>query len=202
MRVLQTWVSGCFSTGVLSESKSLQVSRTLLSILADLNNTLVWIVSTCPLISKSSCPRTNPFVTLYKEYQLQSLLQSPSCYMFCVFFSSLAKFMHLSLFSLFFQFYRVINRNGKVQYSVGSLFCCWLSLGLVVWMRLDDLFVSQIIIIIIIIIYSFGVFHISVSWWFFTGVWVTANFCKSPGLSSVFWSFSIMQSFGYSPLVR
>ena len=31
-----------------------------------------------------------------------------------------------------------------------------------------------IIIIIIIIIYSFRVFHISVSWWFFTGVWVTA----------------------------
>ena len=28
---------------------------------------------------------------------------------------------------------------------------------------------------IIIIIYSFRVFHISVSWWFFTGVWVTVS---------------------------
>ena len=26
------------------------------------------------------------------------------------------------------------------------------------------------------------VFHISVSWWFFTGVWVTASLLKSPGL--------------------
>ena len=32
-------------------SKFLQVSRTLLSILADLHNEVVWMVSTCPLIS-------------------------------------------------------------------------------------------------------------------------------------------------------
>ena len=37
-----------------------------------------------------------------------------------------------------------------------------------------------IIIIMIIIIYSFRVFHISISWWFFTGVWVTASLRKSP----------------------
>ena len=37
--------------------------------------------------------------------------------------------------------------------------------------------------IIIIIIYSFRVFHISVSWWSFTGVWVTASLLKSPGLA-------------------
>ena len=36
------------------------------------------------------------------------------------------------------------------------------------------------------------VFHISVSWWFFTGVWVIASLLKSPGLFSVFWPFSIM----------
>ena len=38
----------------LSDSKSPQVSRTLLSILADLSNAIVWMVPTCPLISKSS----------------------------------------------------------------------------------------------------------------------------------------------------
>ena len=38
----------------LSDSKSPQVSRTLLSILAVLNNAVVWMVSTRPLISKSS----------------------------------------------------------------------------------------------------------------------------------------------------
>ena len=38
----------------------LKVSRTLLSILADLNNVVVWMVSTRPLISKSfeGCPRS------------------------------------------------------------------------------------------------------------------------------------------------
>ena len=51
-------------------------------------------------------------------------------------------------------------------------------------------------IIIIIIIFSFRVFHISVSWWFFTGVWVTASLLKSPGLISGFWLFSAMLSFG------
>ena len=51
---------------------------------------------------------------------------------------------------------------------------------------------SVIIIIIIISIYSFRVFHISINWWFFTGVWVTASLLKSPGLFSVFWPFSVM----------
>ena len=50
--------------------------------------------------------------------------------------------------------------------------------------------------VIIIIIYSFRVFHISVSWWFFTGVWVTARLLKSPWLVSGIWLFSAMLSFG------
>ena len=49
---------------------------------------------------------------------------------------------------------------------------------------------------IIIIIYSFRIFLVSVSWWFFTGVWVTASLLKSPGLFSVFCPFSVMLSFG------
>ena len=35
-------------------------------------------------------------------------------------------------------------------------------------------------------------FHISISWWSFTRVWVTASNQKSPGLFSVFWPFSII----------
>ena len=46
------------------------------------------------------------------------------------------------------------------------------------------------------------VFHISVSWWSFTGDWVTASLLKFPGLFSVFWPFSIMLLFGWSPLGR
>ena len=48
----------------LSDSKSPQVTRTLLSILSDLNNAVVLIVSTCPLISKSSSPCANLLVTV------------------------------------------------------------------------------------------------------------------------------------------
>ena len=47
-----------------SDNKSPQVSRTLRGILADLNNAIVWIVSTRPFISKSSSPGNNPLVTL------------------------------------------------------------------------------------------------------------------------------------------
>ena len=42
----------------LSNSKSLQVSWTLLSILADLNNVVVWMVSTRPPISSSTSSLT------------------------------------------------------------------------------------------------------------------------------------------------
>ena len=48
----------------LSDSKSPQVSRTFLSILTDLNNAVVWVVSTRPLISKSSSTCINPFLTV------------------------------------------------------------------------------------------------------------------------------------------
>ena len=48
----------------LSNSKSPQVSRTLLSILAILNNVVVWMVSTHPPTSKSSSPFSNPLVTI------------------------------------------------------------------------------------------------------------------------------------------
>ena len=48
----------------LSDNKTPQVSRTLLSILANLNNAVVWMVSTRHLISKSSSPITNPLVTV------------------------------------------------------------------------------------------------------------------------------------------
>ena len=41
--------------------------------------------------------------------------------------------------------------------------------------------------------YSWRVFHISVSRWSFTEVWVTSSLLKSPGLFSVFWSISTIQ---------
>ena len=47
----------------LSDNKSPQVSRTLLSILAVLNDVVVWMVSTRPPISKSSSSFNSPLVT-------------------------------------------------------------------------------------------------------------------------------------------
>ena len=50
----------------LSDSKFPQVSRTLLSILAVLNDDVIWMVSSRPSISKSSSPFSNFLVTVPK----------------------------------------------------------------------------------------------------------------------------------------
>ena len=84
----------------LSDSKSLQVSRTLLSILADLNNGVVSIVATRSFISKSSTTCTNSFGdyserTYYTWYHrhfqgfffCSVLLQSLCIYLFLLSFS-------------------------------------------------------------------------------------------------------------------
>ena len=81
--------------------KSPQVSRTLLSILADLNNVVVWIVSTRPLISKSSSPCINPLVTVPRAPITIGIIAT---FMFYSFFNSLIRSKYLSLFSHFFNF--------------------------------------------------------------------------------------------------
>ena len=48
----------------LKDSKFPLVSRTLLRILSDFNNALVWMVATCPFISMSSRPFISPSVTV------------------------------------------------------------------------------------------------------------------------------------------
>ena len=86
----------------LSDSRAPQVSRTLLSILADLNNALVQIVSIHPLISKSSSPCTNPLVTLPSAPIIIGITVT---FMFHSFFSNfLGSSRYLSLFSLSFSF--------------------------------------------------------------------------------------------------
>ena len=136
----------------LCDSKSLQVSRTFLSILADINNAVVWMVSV------PSTPITVGITVTFKFHS---------------FFSTLTRSQY---------FYSIL-----VHYSAGSLFL---------------LIVSFVDYYYYYYYSHIRVFHISVSRWFFTGVWVTANLLKSPGLVSVFWPFSIMLSFGWSPPVR
>ena len=59
----------------LSDSKS-QVSSTLLSILAVLNNVIVWMVSSRPPTSKSTSPFSNPLVTVPKAPILIGIMVS------------------------------------------------------------------------------------------------------------------------------
>ena len=56
--------SSPLADSLLLESEWQEISRTHLSILTDLSNAVVWMVSTLPLISKSSSPLTNPLVTV------------------------------------------------------------------------------------------------------------------------------------------
>ena len=80
----------------LSDSKSPQVSRTLLSILTVLNNAVVWIVSTRLPTSKSSSPFSNPLVTVPNAPITIGIIVT--C-MFQCFFNSLARSKYLSFFS-------------------------------------------------------------------------------------------------------
>ena len=84
----------------LSDSKSPQVSRTCLSILAVLSNAVVWMVSTRPLTSKSSRPFNNPLVTVPNA---PITIGTIVTFMFHSFFNSLARSRYLSFFSVSFR---------------------------------------------------------------------------------------------------
>ena len=85
----------------LSDNKSPQVSRTLLSILANVSNAVIWIVSTRPIISKSSTSFTNFLVTVLSA---QITTCDTVTFMFHGFFIPLARSRYLSVFSLSFNF--------------------------------------------------------------------------------------------------
>ena len=85
----------------LSDSKSPQVSRTLLNILAVINNAVVWMVSTRLPTSKSSRPFNNPLVTVPKAPISTGIIVTS---MFQSFFNSLARSKYLSFFSHSFSF--------------------------------------------------------------------------------------------------
>ena len=128
----------------LSDSKSPQVSRTLLCILADRNNAVVWRVFTQPLISKSSCLCTNFLRTVPRAPITIGINVS---FMFHSFFggwgfSSLSRFRYLSFFSLSFNF--TLWSAGTVKSRIRHvIFFIDFFKGLVIWSRIDDPFVYQ-----------------------------------------------------------
>ena len=98
LRVFHVSVADGFSL----ESESPQVSMTLLSILAVLNNAVVWMVSTCLPTSKSSSPFSNPFVTVPKA---PISIGTIVTFMFHSFFNSQAKSWYLSIFSHYYYYF-------------------------------------------------------------------------------------------------
>ena len=125
----------------LSDNKPPQVSRTLLSTLADPKKAVVLIVSTCPLIFNSSCTFTHPLTIVLSTPITTGVTVT---FIFHSLFSSLARSWYLFPFSLSFNF--TLWSAGAAKSTIGQV----LFLGLVVWPRLSDSFVSHIIIIIII----------------------------------------------------
>ena len=114
----------------LSDSKYPQVSKTLLSILAVLNNTVVWLVSTLPPTFKSSSPFSNPLVTVPNA----PIGIMVTC-MFHSFFNSLTRLRYLSLFSHSFNFILWSAGTAKSTILQVLFFFFWL-LSLVFWPEL------------------------------------------------------------------
>ena len=86
----------------LSDSKSPQVSRTLLSILAVLNNAVVWMVSTRPPTSKSFIPFSYPLLTVPNAPITIGMIVT--C-MFHSFFNSLAKSRYYCYYYYYYNYY-------------------------------------------------------------------------------------------------
>ena len=98
----------------MSDSKSLYASRTLLSIMAVLNNALVWMVSSGHPTSKSSSPFNSPLVAILNASITIGIIVT---FMFHSFFlNSLARSMYLSLVSLSLSF--ILWSAGTVKSTI------------------------------------------------------------------------------------
>ena len=160
----------------LSDSKSPEVSRTLLSILAVLNNVVVWNVSTRPPTSKSSRLFSNPLVTVPNAPITIGVIVT---FVFHSFFSSLAKSRYLSFFSHSFSF--ILCSAGTAKSTI-----------------LQVLFFFFFFLLIIIILLFSEFFTPSVSWLFVVIVKVVVvvviwkfSFQKASLFSSP-WLFSVV----------
>ena len=118
----------------LSDNKSSQVFRTLLSILADFNNAAVWMVSPRPLISSSSSSCINSLLIVPSA---PITIGITGAFMFYSFFSSFAR----SWYYLSFRFLSVLpcGQPGRQSLQFGMFtYFGWQSLSLVAWTRLGD----------------------------------------------------------------
>ena len=127
----------------LSDSKSPQVSRTLISILDILNNAVVWMVSTHPPTSKSSSPFSNPLVTVLNAPITIGIIVTFMCYSF---FNSVARSRYLSFFTHSFSF---------ILWSAGTAKSTILQFLLLLLL----LFVVVVVVVIVFLISETGMFQ-------------------------------------------
>ena len=150
------------------------------------------MVSTRPLISKSSSAFIYPLVTAPTAQITTDIIITS---MFHSFFNSLARSWYFIFLFTFFQFYSVVCRDSKVYNSASSIFL----LSITRSGRLAE--IRWFVCISKSVIFSFESFFTSISWWISIEVWETTSFLKSPRLFSVFWPTSTMLLFRWSPLV-
>ena len=118
IRVFPISISRWFFHWSLSDNKSPQVSRTLLSILAVLNDAVVWVDPTRRLTSKSSSSFSNPLVSVPNAPITIGIIVN--C-MFHSFFQFPSKVEVIILLS-FFQFYSMDSGDSKVDNFANFLF--------------------------------------------------------------------------------
>ena len=95
-------------------------------------------------------------------------------------------------------------REVCVSHFSGRILVCAYTIGSMVKLFSGRILVcaytiGSMVKLFLLLLLFIRVFHISVSWWFFTGNWVTASLPKSPVRFSVLWPFWIMLMFGWSP---
>ena len=93
------------------ESEWLQVFLCLLDSSQHLGNDVVRVVSFPPLVFNSCSPLTKPFGTFPLALTTNSIIVTLMLHRF---FTSQVKTKHLSIVSLFLNFYRVVRRKGKL----------------------------------------------------------------------------------------
>ena len=131
----------------LSDSKSPQVSRTRLRILAVLSNAVVWIVSIHPPTSKSFRPLNNPLVIVPKA---PITIGTVVTFMFHSFFNSLTRSRYLSFFSL--QIYSVVSRDSKVDNFANSLLILLLLLLLLLLFTPLEFYTLLLLLVVVVVV--------------------------------------------------
>ena len=124
----------------LNDSKSPQVSRTLLSILANLNYAVVKMVSICAFISKSS---SFFGIVLIASITIDITVTFMSRSSFGFSYKIKVRISHFGFFNFTLWYAGMTTSAIRRDLFFNFFFLLWLPLRLVVWAILGDLFVSQ-----------------------------------------------------------